>query len=637
MKRFQLYCAEPPAYRILFSSLLLCCLLLLPAAGSTEDIKPLVVRYHTLLEQCSDNKVVKEAKRLDSSSRQAFAAGKPEQAKQLLQDAITLLSGSEQSSAEQPLPAIQPRQRNHIYPATAPAATFNSPFGIFGPFELRMDGRETLPHEREFTITDSGPEGMSQLVFSYHSLLAASQSRGEDISQAKELDLLSRQALASGQLDKSEKLLQQAVDLLKKNSEKKSVKPTTVSGSIKKSSVSNQQISRWLHELKIPWVQEMPPSINDLPADVHIYTRVGREAGLQPPGTDLTAYTKALQGFVRENKKRIKYYEADSEVSGFRLPVGWQGHPQQYLTFLKATYTTVKEECPDCTVVLAGIPGVGSKKPVADNRHSRFLKTLLKNGAGHYFDAFSFKQHHAPASGYLAIRDKMQEYGRMLAEYDIDIHKIPVFLETATYDGSPGYPPDSPLSFLKLPPQTEREQAAGLVKLYIFSLSLGIDKIFWNELVERHNFGGSPDNPFNYYGLINNPQNDGNSHKKLAFFTLQNMVTTFTGADWQQMKTIVEKNGLHLYKVPIKQSGTGKNWTKNKNIWVVWNDSNKIQKLTLNGIRSADVVIRNAVPMGKSGRDIAAPGQMFPGKQQQAAGKSITVTVQDIPLYIEEK
>ncbi len=157
MKRFQLYCVEPPAYRILFSSLLLCCLLLLPAAGSTEDIKPLVIRYHTLLEQCSDNTIVKEAKRLDSSSRQAFAAGQPEQAKQLLQDAISLLSGSEQTSAEQPLPAIQSRQKNHIYPATAPAATFNSPFGIFGPYELRMDGRETLPHEREFKKDDSGP------------------------------------------------------------------------------------------------------------------------------------------------------------------------------------------------------------------------------------------------------------------------------------------------------------------------------------------------------------------------------------------------------------------------------------------------------------------------------------------------
>ncbi len=602
---------------MLFSLLLLCCLVLLPISGVTGETKALVVPYHTLVEQCSDSKDIR-------------------QEKQLPKNATTILSGTEQqTSVKQPLSAVQQQPGDHIYPATAPAATFNSPFGIFGSYELRMDSCEKLPHEREFNTEVSGPESMSQLVFSYHSLLAVSQSRGEDVSRAEALDRQSRQALASGQFDRSEKLLQQAVNLLKKDRAKESDRCGTVPGSGEKPIISKEKISRWLEELKIPWVQEMPPAVNDLPADVHIYTRVGREGGLLPPGKDLSSYRKALQSFIRENKKRIKYYEADSEVSSFRPPVGWQGHHSQYLAFLKTTYTTVKDECPDCTVVLAGIPGVGSKKTATDNRHILFLKKIMTKGAGQYFDALSFKQHHAPASGYLAIRDKMKEYGRILAAYDIDIHKIPVFLETATYDGSPGYPPGSPLSFLKLPSQTEREQAVGLVKIYIFSLSLGIDKIFWNELVERHNFGDSPDNPFNFYGLINNPQNDKKSHKKLAFFTLQNMVAIFADADWQQMKTLVEKDSIHIYEIPIKKQ----KWIRkrNKKIWVVWNDSNSSKKVTITGIRSSGVVVSEAVPMAGSGRDAVAAGQMFIEKQQQTIRGRITVTVRDIPLYIREQ
>lgn len=52
----------------------------------------------------------------------------------------------------------------------------------------------------------------------------------------------------------------------------------------------------------------------------------------------------------------------------------------------------------------------------------------------------------------------------------------------------------------------------------------------WNLMVERHEFAGQPNSYFDNVGLINNPANDGKSHKKLSYFTYKLMIEKLEGS-----------------------------------------------------------------------------------------------------------
>ncbi|MFH1861304.1 MAG: hypothetical protein ABH878_00700, partial [bacterium] len=52
------------------------------------------------------------------------------------------------------------------------------------------------------------------------------------------------------------------------------------------------------------------------------------------------------------------------------------------------------------------------------------------------------------------------------------------------------------------PFQSPLEQARFLIKRYAANLSIGLDKLFWNNLMEWYNFGGDPGSIFNCMGLI---------------------------------------------------------------------------------------------------------------------------------------
>ena len=340
-------------------------------------------------------------------------------------------------------------------------------------------------------------------------------------------------------------------------------------------------INNYLKDIGIKWVQEMyfTKELNEIPEGVYIYSRVGREGGNKPPDTS-EKYKEALRKVIKKYKGKIKYWEVSTEPNGFSPPMGWKGHPKEYAIFLKETYKIIKSECSDCRVVFGGLFGTGIG--VSENSESaKFLKAVLEAGAAHYFDVFEFKQHAANANDYQELKNRMEVFGKILADYGIDIKKIPVFVETATHDGSPSLPR------VKLLPQTEAQQAAGLLKYYVYGLKSGIDKIFWNLIIERHNFGGRSDSPFNFYGLVNNPDNDGKSHKKLAYYTYKKMVEVLDGSDWENIQTIQEKDGIYIYK-----------FTKNgKLILVIWNDAKEVKTTTIALPQGAKVIkVIKAIP-----------------------------------------
>ncbi|MBI3753241.1 MAG: hypothetical protein HY266_04240 [Deltaproteobacteria bacterium] len=393
---------------------------------------------------------------------------------------------------------------------------------------------------------------------------------------------------------------------------------------------NSQEISGYLKDLGVKWVQELPFSKNfgAIPEDINIYTRIGREGGMKP-GKDLDEkYRQALKESIRSNKGYIRYYEVDTEPDGVG---GWGSNPQGYAELLKATYSVVKEECPECKVIFGGLSG-GKVKEDLESTSSQFLEKVLESGAIGYFDGIEFKQHHIGSKDYPLIINKFEAIKKTLSRHGLDIRKMHVFMETATHDGNPNYPvPNSIDSGLSV--QTEEEQAEGLIKIYVTALSSGVKKVFWNLIFERDDYEKRPDgrsfpqNPFNHYGLVSNPNNGGVLHKKLSYFSYKKMVEVLDGSDWNNIQTIQEKDGVYIYK--FQKGG--------KKIWVAWNDNSAEKQITITGIGAQQVKITEAVPKYESGKEVTDYNTAFNTETKSVSAGKITITLDDKPVFVEEK
>ncbi|MBI3378711.1 MAG: hypothetical protein HY035_10000 [Nitrospirae bacterium] len=394
------------------------------------------------------------------------------------------------------------------------------------------------------------------------------------------------------------------------------------------------EISKYLKDLGVKWVQEgaFTSYFQQIPQEMGSYSRIGREGGMSPKKIDdesiVEKYKTEVTGIVKKNKNRTKYWEISTEPDGVG---GYNSNPAGYAKLLKISYKTIKSECPDCKVIFGGLSGINRN---LDNKSGIFLEEVLKAGGVQYFDGLEFKQHHISASQYLLLKEKFDLIGGVLSKYGIDIKKIPVFVEGSMYDGDPNSPVAKAL-IKGLPIQTEAEQASGLIKDYVYGVSFGIDKFFWNLLYERNDYlsgktgmGNFPQNPFNHYGLIHNQNNsDGLSHKKLAYYTYKKMVEILEGSDWNNIQTIQESDGVYIYK-----------FTKNgKPIYVAWNDNSGEKQITISSITSGSAKITEAVPKYDSGKDVSDYSAAFNTETESVADGKITITLKDKPVYVEGK
>jgi RET, Cysteine Rich Domain len=388
---------------------------------------------------------------------------------------------------------------------------------------------------------------------------------------------------------------------------------------------SVSDINNYLTDLGVKWVEEMylTRDLIHTQTNINIYSRVGREGGNRPPETT-GKYEEELKKVINTYKERIKYWEVGTEPSGY---YSWGRYPKEYAVHLQKTYKVIKENCRDCYVVFGGM--YGSKEFTAGNRHARFLKKVLEAGGGEYFDVFEFKLHNHTAADYTELKNIMKVYGKLLGSYGVDIKKIPVFIETAMYDGKPGYPAGNPLSKLNFPFQTEQQQAAGLLKTYVYGLANGIDKIFWNLIIERHNFGGNPTNQFNFFGLVHNPANDdGKSHKKLSYYTYKKMVEILEGSDWHSIQTLQDGNGIYIFQFTKAQ----------KHIWVAWNETGRTETIRISQVGGANAKITPAVSAKESGKDVMNYSSAFESARVAVYNGELNLSIKNnIPVFIEEE
>lgn len=397
-------------------------------------------------------------------------------------------------------------------------------------------------------------------------------------------------------------------------------------------------ISGFLRDIDVAWVQELPffNGFDALPNEMEIYSRVGREAGMSSSTISdpvvVENYKAALAQTIRNKKDRVTFWEVDTEPDGVG---GWRNNPQGYAELLKVTYQVIKNECAECTVIFGGLTG-GSA--ALDPQSVIFLNEVLNAGAGGYFDGLEFKRHHTSAKDYSLLKNKFDSIGGILSDHGMNIHEMPVFIETAMYDGDPNDPEPKPLES-GLPIQTEGEQAAGLIKTYIYGLSLGIDKIFWNFVFERSDYEPGhatpfPQNPFNHYGLINNPtNNDGLSGKKLGYYTYKKMTEMLEGSDWNSMQTVRESGDVCIYK-----------FVKNgRPIYVAWwdyfndptNSPGKTIQVSLSGLQGSSAFVTEAVAKFSTGAEVADYATAFNSSALAIANGSLTINLGETPVFVE--
>ena len=335
---------------------------------------------------------------------------------------------------------------------------------------------------------------------------------------------------------------------------------------------------------------------------------------------DMEKHKSEVKASAKKYKNNVKAWLVINEAE-----TGWKDTPEKYAEYFIATSKAIKSEAPDALVVmnLAGVSPAGESSSSAG---LKFLDTALKNGVGPYFDVLDIHIQ-GDAANYINMGKIVSDYNNIFKQNGIEKKSV-WSTEFGTYDGDPDE--NSRLPGMKLLYQSEKTQAGGLIKKYIYGLSVGIKKMFWTTMVEWSHYdkNSSGNCYFCSTGLVNNSRNDdGKSHKKLAYYTYKKMVEVLDGSDWNNIQTIQEKDGIYIYK-----------FTKNnKSIWVAWNDNDGSKQVTISGITSSQVKVTEAIPKYESGKEVTDYSAAFNTETKTVSGGKVTITLKDAPVFVEEK
>ncbi|PJA10868.1 hypothetical protein COX67_02760 [Candidatus Falkowbacteria bacterium CG_4_10_14_0_2_um_filter_36_22] len=343
---------------------------------------------------------------------------------------------------------------------------------------------------------------------------------------------------------------------------------------------------------------------------------------------DVENYSQFFTAIVNRYKGKVKFWQIGNEENH-----AWKESPEKYADFVKINYDLLKKNCPDCQLVLGGVSSRPSGYYDFYKRVINGAGEIKKQGRGETFNVFDF--HWAGWYGsYKQIKDvgnnQYYDFKKYVSDIKSDLKANNIsaeiwITEMSTYSGDPvdGNPSGE---FLTNPPQTERQQASELVKRYVYSFASGIKKVFWVKINEWYKFAGLANGFYDNVGLINNPQADGDSSKKLAYYSYKKMVETLKDSDWSNVQPIQEKDGVYVYK--FNKLG--------KYIWVAWNDNLEEKQITISGITSAQVKITEAVSKYGAGKGVLNYSTAFNTETKSVQNDKATIVLKDAPVFIEE-
>jgi len=201
--------------------------------------------------------------------------------------------------------------------------------------------------------------------------------------------------------------------------------------------------------------------------------------------------------------------------------------------------------------------------------------------------------------------------------------------EHGTYVNQPVSPPP------QIPFQTESDQAASLIKRYVYNLANDVDKIFWNNLVEWSCFDEVCGGVFDNMGLISDGKNSGDTDTlnipRLSYYTYKLMADKLNNSDWDNIQIISEDDlffDVYLYKFINKQT--------NKKTLVAWSENPAPIQITIPNINSDQVKITSAIPNTNNGADLnpANYPHFFLSTTKPVINNQVTIIPTYFPIYI---
>ncbi|WP_339138549.1 MAG: hypothetical protein WGN25_09630 [Candidatus Electrothrix sp. GW3-4] len=349
---------------------------------------------------------------------------------------------------------------------------------------------------------------------------------------------------------------------------------------------------------------------------------------------DEQAYTKFVQNLVER-------YDGDgiADMPGLRVPIKyWQVDNEpphglnDYAAFLQMTYKAIKEADPNAKVLIGGVPGFPPVSQYIANFDRNYLPILDELGQfeEHCFDIFDLHWYGNATGDYLGIKDAYAHIQNALKERKLLPPDGVWITEMGAYSGDPS--PKRILSFIDFPLQTEKQQAADLVKRNVYALSLGIKKIFMCfGITEGFKHTGGY---FDFTGLIYDGRYDhdqGKGVKKLAYYTYKKMTEILEGSDWASIQTLQQKDDIHIYR--LNKNG--------KAVWIAWNDSGTKTSVSLQlDNKQQQVIITESVPASSSGKNLTSSSVIFrkvDGNISTSSPPNLSFELNDVPVFIEER
>ncbi len=378
-----------------------------------------------------------------------------------------------------------------------------------------------------------------------------------------------------------------------------------------------------------------------VPADMKILANIAPQGPIDEgrclPGSYLPIDTAKYTAFVRATVER---YDGDgtTDMPGLANPIKyWQvGNEPNTATLgfadlQRMTYTAIKEACPDCKVLIGGVPGMPPVGQYIAN-FDRWYKPILDALRGRYVDVMDFHWYGNATGDYEGAKAAYDHIRSVLNAAGFP--DIPFWItEMGSYSGDPLPVPISnpPVDYL---PQTERQQALDYFKRFVYPLSFGVKKILpaFGLMEGFKNDGGY----FDFTGLIYDGRGAGDPGlgvKKLGYYTYKKMTEILEGADWSSIRTIREADNVHFYR-----------FTKNgKPVYVAWwdyfNDPaytyGKTTQVTLSGLQGTSAVLTEVVPRFATGAEVSDYSVAFNRSTRTISSGSVTLSLGDSPVVVE--
>ncbi|MFZ2969787.1 MAG: hypothetical protein WA063_01420 [Minisyncoccia bacterium] len=302
---------------------------------------------------------------------------------------------------------------------------------------------------------------------------------------------------------------------------------------------------------------------------------------------------------------KVRYWQMANEP----FPRHWEeagGTIDGYVRFAELTYKAIKKSDSDAKIIL------GTFQLETTEQVNKFKEVIPKMKNKNLFDYVDTHYWNSRSNYKIPVGE-----ARSVLDSNGYLNATMVALEFGTWAEMSGR-------------GTEKDQANYLIKGYAYNIAHGFALINWNNLVEWNNFGGKPKSIYNFMGLIADGLNGDPvpaGTKRISYYTYKKMVEILEGSDWGNIQTIQESNGIYIYKFT----------NQGKPIWVAWNDNSLEKQITISDIASSQVKITEAVPKYESGQEVTDYSTVFETETKTVQNNKISITLGDVPVFVEEK